>query len=142
MRLLSSSVCDVFSLFFSGKLKPQDLRGDKDKAELEALLEERRKSLAQLRIEQKSGGNQAKLSQIKVVRKEIARILTIINQQVSHQVRIKYSGKEAKRRPRDLRQKKTRAIRRRLKPSEASAKTQRALTKHNNFPQRKFAIKA
>merc|ERR1712176_799315 len=104
------------------KLKTVELR-EKDKPELLALLEEHRKELADLRVAQISGGNQSKLSKIKEVRKSIARINTVINQQTKHQVRISYSGK--RRRPRDLRQKKTRAIRRQLKPSEANAKTVR-----------------
>lgn len=96
----------------------------------------------QLRVEQISGGNQTKLSKIREVRKAIARIQTVINQETLHQVRKKYSGKEARHRPRDLRQKKTKAIRKALKPTEANKKTARALTKLNNFPQRRFAVKA
>jgi large subunit ribosomal protein L35e len=93
-------------------------------------------------VEQISGGNQTKLSKIREVRKSIARIQTVINQETLHQVRKKYSGKEARHRPRDLRQKKTKAIRKALKPNEEHKKTARALTKINNFPQRRFAVKA
>merc|ERR1712000_711794 len=103
--------------------KTQELR-QKDKKELESLLEEHREQLAQLRIEQQSSGNATKLSKIREVRKKYQK------------------GKDARHRPRDLRQKKTRAIRLALKPSEANKKTKRALIKHNNFPQRKYAIKA
>ena len=44
--------------------------------------------------------------------------------------------------PLDLRPKKTRAIRRRLTPAQAGAKTERAIKKARHFPQRRFAVKA
>merc|ERR1711959_867718 len=81
--------------------KTQELR-QKDKKELESLLEEHREQLAQLRIEQQSSGNATKLSKIREVRKSVARIQTVINQETLHQVRKKYQkGKDARHRPRD-----------------------------------------
>merc|ERR1712169_47769 len=94
--------------------KTQELR-QKDKKELESLLEEHREQLAQLRIEQQSSGNATKLSKIREVRKSVARIQTVINQETLHQVRKYQKGKDARHRPRDLRQKKPRAIRLALK---------------------------
>lgn len=44
--------------------------------------------------------------------------------------------------PRDLRHKRTRAIRRRLSKSEATKKTVRQQKKEANFPLRRYAVKA
>lgn len=44
--------------------------------------------------------------------------------------------------PKDLRAKKTRAIRRRLTADQAAKKTSKQIKKDTNFPQRKFALKA
>lgn len=44
--------------------------------------------------------------------------------------------------PKDLRPKKTRAIRRRLTNAQKKAKTQKAANKEQNFPQRRFAVAA
>lgn len=57
-----------------------------------------------------------------------------------NQVREAFSG--AKYVPKDLRAKKTRAMRRALSKSELSIKTVRQQKKEANFPQRRFAVKA
>jgi len=44
--------------------------------------------------------------------------------------------------PKDLREKKTRAIRRRLTPEQANKLTAKAQKAKSNFPKRKFAVKA
>ena len=44
--------------------------------------------------------------------------------------------------PKDLRAKKTRAIRRRLTESQAAKKTAKQVKKETNFPARKYAVKA
>lgn len=77
-------------------------------------LEQAKKELSTLRTAQVTNGAPAKLNRIKVVRKDIARILTVINQEARKAVRAKYAGKPDDKLPKDLRQKKTRAIRRRL----------------------------
>merc|ERR1712146_588033 len=59
-----------------------------------------------------TGGAAAKLSKIMVVRKNIARVLTVFNETTKGALRQHYS--ELKYAPLDLRAKKTRAIRRRL----------------------------
>ena len=63
----------------------------------------------------------------KVVRKSIARVLTVINQTQKSQLRLFYKDKKLL--PLDLRTKKTRAIRRRLTTEEANAKTTRTAKK-------------
>ena len=74
------------------------------------------------------------------MRKSIARVLTVISQTQRQQLRLFYKGKTYK--PLDLRAKKTRAIRRQLKPSEKNAKTLRQAKRERYFPKRKFAVKA
>ena len=76
----------------------------------------------------------------KVVRKSIARVLTVINQTQKSQLRLFYKDKKLL--PLDLRTKKTRAMRRKLTADEASAKTTRTAKKEKHFPPRKYAVKA
>merc|ERR1719437_241415 len=94
--------------------------------------------LSQLRVAKVSGGAASKLAKIKVVRKSIARILTVYNQKQKAEARKQHKGKKYT--PLDLRPKKTRAIRRALKTEQRYMKTQKQKTKANNFPMRKFAV--
>lgn len=80
------------------------------------------------------------LPKINTVRKDIARVLTVINLNQRENVRAFYAGKKYQ--PKDLRAKKTRAIRRRLTKHEASLVTEKQKKKQSAFPQRKYAIKA
>merc|ERR1719272_253185 len=121
------------------KLKVHELR-TKNKADLMKQLEELKTELAALRVAKVTGGAASKLSKIKVVRKSIARVLTVINQTQKSQLRLFYKDKKLL--PLDLRTKKTRAIRRRLTKEEAGAKTMRTLKKQKHFPLRKYAVKA
>ena len=108
------------------------------------------------------GGAQSKLAKIKVVRKSIARVLTVYNQKMKEAVspatpcqrlikndRIfcfpqtrQASSKEGTFLNKDLRVKKTRAIRRRLTPDQAAQETKKAMKARTNFPMRKYAVKA
>jgi len=74
-----------------------------------------------------------------MVRKSIARILTVINQTQKENLR-KYYQKR-RRIPKDLRQKKTRAMRRALTKHELSIRSAKQLKKQRVFPMRKFAVK-
>ncbi|XP_010214194.1 PREDICTED: 60S ribosomal protein L35 [Tinamus guttatus] len=76
----------------------------------------------------------------RVVRKSIARVLTVINQTQKENLRKLYKGKKYK--PLDLRPKKTRAMRRRLNKHEENLKTKKQLRKERLYPLRKYAIKA
>lgn len=87
-----------------------------------------------------TGGAPNKLSKIKVVRKSIARVMTVINQNQRAVLKEHYA--EKKHVPLDLRSKKTRAIRRRLTKNQAQAKTLKQTKKEKAFPARKFAVKA
>ena len=76
----------------------------------------------------------------KVVRKSIARVLTVINQTQKAQLRVFYKGKDLQ--PLDLRAKKTRAIRKGLTKKEKALKTVKQAKKDKHFPLRKYAVKA
>jgi len=122
------------------KIKAHELR-DKSKEELMKQLEDLKNELAQLRVAKVSGqGGPSKLAKIKVVRKDIARILTVYNQNERAGLQKAYRGYKFK--PIDLRVKKTRAIRRRLTVKQAKATTAKQDKKAAYFPLRKYALKA
>jgi large subunit ribosomal protein L35e len=135
-KLLNSSV-EVASTM--AKIKAHELRG-KGKEELLQQLKELKQELSGLRVAKVTGGAPNKLSKIKVVRKGIARVLTVVNQKTRDALKEAYKGKKYV--PLDLRTKKTRAIRRRLTKAQANAKTEKAAKKARAFPLRKYALKA
>ena len=76
-----------------------------------------------------TGGAASKLSKIKVVRKNVARVLTALNTKTKTDMRkqvlkkqakgdLTKKGESMKYKPKQLREKKTRALRRAMKPSE------------------------
>ncbi|PIO62598.1 ribosomal protein L29 [Teladorsagia circumcincta] len=121
------------------KLKIQELRGKK-KEDLIKLLSEQSSELASLRVAKVTGGAPAKLCKIKIVKKNIARVHTIIHQTQKQELRKLYAKSQHK--PIDLRPKKTRAIRRRLTAREQSLRTAKQLKKQRAFPMRRYAVKA
>ncbi|EKU21268.1 large subunit ribosomal protein L35e [Nannochloropsis gaditana CCMP526] len=123
----------------AGKLKAKDLR-TKSKAEMVKQLEELKKELSELRVAKVTGGAASKLAKIKVVRKSIARVLTVYNQTQKAKLREKFTG--SKYMPMDLRRKKTRAIRRRLTKHEEGLKTVRAVKREQAVPKRRYALRA
>lgn len=110
------------------------------KTELEGKLVELKQELAALRVQKLGGAQGGKLTKIYDVRKNIARVLTVLNLTQREQVREFY--KDKKYMPKDLRAKQTRAIRRRLTPEQAALKTTKAEKKQTHFPQRRYALKA
>ncbi|XP_033732587.1 60S ribosomal protein L35-like [Pecten maximus] len=120
------------------KVKAKELRGKK-KEDLMKQLDELKNELATLRVAKVTGGAASKLSKIHIVRKSIARVLTVIHQTQKENLRKYYRTKRYK--PKDLRQKKTRAIRRKLIPSELAQKTRKERRKNSLYPMRKFAVK-
>lgn len=102
-------------------------------------LEDLKQELAALRVAKVTGGAASKLSKIRVVRKSIARVLTVIHQTQKENLRKFYRGKKYK--PRDLRPKLTRAKRRELTPHEKSLRTRKEARKMAAYPHRKFALK-
>jgi large subunit ribosomal protein L35e len=109
----------------------------KSKDELEQQLVSLKQELANLKVQKLT---RPSLPKIGTVRKDIARVLTIINLNQRESVRAFYAGKKYQ--PKDLRAKKTRALRRKLTKFEASQITEKQKKKQIAFPQRKFAIKA
>ncbi|KAK3756346.1 hypothetical protein RRG08_038836 [Elysia crispata] len=117
------------------KVKAKDLRGKK-KEELLKQLDELKTELQTLRVAKVTGGAAAKLAKIYTVRKSVARVLTVINQTQKENLRKFYRKKAFK--PKDLRHKKTRALRRALTPYELKIKSKKEQRKQRLYPQRKL----
>jgi ribosomal protein L29 len=98
-----------------------------------------RTDLAKLRVAKLTQGP-SKAGEIGVVRKNIARALTVAH--AKQLTAIKKTQKGRKYKATDLRVKKTRAIRRNLNYAERKVKTVRQLKKLKNAPKRVYAIKA
>merc|ERR1711976_777074 len=120
------------------KVKAKELRGKK-KDELLKQLDQLKTELSQLQVAKVTGGAASKLSKIRIVRKSIARVLTVINQTQKENLRKFYKNKKYM--PKDLRPKKPRAIRRALTTHELSIKSAKQLRKDRLYPMRKFAVK-
>ncbi|GMM30611.1 ribosomal 60S subunit protein L35B [Martiniozyma asiatica (nom. inval.)] len=118
------------------QLKAYELKS-KSKEQLQEQLVDLKKELADLKVQKLT---KPSVPAINTVRKNIARVLTIINLQQRASVRAFYAGKKYL--PKDLRAKKTRALRRALTPAEKSKKTAKAKKAAIAFPARKYAIKA
>ena len=121
------------------KVKAHELR-NKTSKELMKELDDLKTELSQLHVAKVSGGAAAKLAKIRIVRKGIARVLTVYNQKNKTEARAMYAKKKYV--PKDLRPKKTRAIRRRLTSVQLKAKTGREMKRALNFPKRRFAVAA
>lgn len=121
------------------KVKTRDLRGKK-REDLVKQLDELKQELANLRVVQVTGGTAPKLSKIRVFRKNIARVLTVIHQNQKDNLRKLYKGKKYV--PKDLRPKRTRAMRKDLSKHEKSIKTLKEIRKIRNYPRRVYAVKA
>merc|ERR1712147_534083 len=120
------------------KVKAKDLRG-KTKEDLLKQLDELKNELQTLRVAKVTGGAAAKLAKIYTVRKSVARVLTVINQKQKENLRRLYRSRTHK--PKDLRLKKTRAIRRALTPYEKSLKSKKEQRKMRLYPMHKYAVK-
>eukprot|EP00948_MAST-09A_sp_MAST-9A-sp1_P002965 g2965.t1 len=118
-------------------IKAHKLREMK-KEELEEHLKQAKQELGNLRV-QKIRALPAQLSQISVVRKQVARALTVRNAKRREGARKYFATKKYT--ATELRVKKTRAIRRRLSPEDKARKTARQLKKEAAFPQRKYAVR-
>ena len=132
----------------------------KNKDELLNDLKKLREDLQKIRFTKGTGTAVAKLTKIKELRKQIARILTIIRENRKEEVvkglreRVKKEEKDGKEEevkttiknlklkhiPLDLRPKLTRAMRRRMTKFERRLVTLRQLKRKLNFPMRKFAV--
>jgi large subunit ribosomal protein L35e len=120
-------------------VKAYELR-DKSKEDLLNILNEQRKELSDLAVAKVTGGAASKIAKIKSVRKNIARILTVHNQNQKYSIR--KAVKNSKYLPKDLRRKKTRAMRRSLTMKQRESRTIKQVKKDKAFPARYFAVKA
>ncbi|KAL3775117.1 hypothetical protein ACHAWO_001940 [Cyclotella atomus] len=120
-------------------VKAYELRG-LPKEELLKTLGDLRKELSELHVAQVTGGAAAKIAKIKSVRKSIARVLTVHNQQQKEGIRKASAGNKYI--SKDLRMKKTRAIRRQLTKEQKAKKTLKQQKKDTHFPMRRYAVKA
>ncbi|KAJ9055152.1 60S ribosomal protein L35, L29 [Entomophthora muscae] len=121
------------------KVKAHEIR-DKSKPELLKQLDELKQELSKLRVQQVVSPQSTKLCKISEVRKSIARVLTVINANNRANLRELFKGK--KHIPLEIREKKTRAIRRQLTKEELKLKTRKQTKRERYFPARKYAIKA
>lgn len=104
---------------FQVKVKAFELR-KKDEADIVKDIEGLKKELMELRVNQVTGAAASKLARIRIVRKSIARALTVQHEKRRTAAKEQYKGKYV---PKDLRKKLTRAMRRRLTPQQANKKT-------------------
>merc|ERR1712107_603503 len=125
----------VKNIYTMVKVKAHELRSDNKDALLKRL-DDLRSELSQLRVGKK-GPPATKLSKLKTVRKSIARVMTVLRQKEKKAVATHYT-----KRPYDLREKKTRAIRRALSAAQKNMVVNRVAKRQQNFPQRVYAVKA
>ncbi|CUG40452.1 60S ribosomal protein L35, putative [Bodo saltans] len=122
-------------------LKIKDLRAS-NKDELLKKLAEFKKELSQLRVAQQVSGTASRLGRIGPIRKSIARILTVLNQNERDNLRKFYADKKLKAAaPKSLKAKLTKKRRLALKDTEKNRKTRAQLRRAAKFPKRVFAVK-
>jgi|Transcript_12132 large subunit ribosomal protein L35e len=119
------------------KVKAHEIR-TKPKTELLKQLEDLKTELAQLRVAKQTGGAASKLCKIKIVRRSIARVLTVLNMKEKNNLRKLYKGK--KNIPLDLRPRTTKKRRNALTYVQKNLKTVKAAKMARRYPRRKFAI--
>merc|ERR1712226_1779326 len=95
-----------------------------------------------LRVAKVAGGTSSKLGRIRVVRKSIAKYLTVINEKNRNDLKATFKNKSEKKKPYSIRAKRTRAIRKALSKHQKNLKTVRATKQAKNFPARKFTLRA
>ncbi|RKP02556.1 hypothetical protein CXG81DRAFT_17766 [Caulochytrium protostelioides] len=110
------------------------------KPELSSQLSSLKQELATLRTQKATGATASKVTKIHDVRKSIARVHTVTTQVRRAALIQFYQGKKYV--PLDLRKKLTRAMRRRLTPREANAKTLKQKKDARHFGLRRFAVMA
>ncbi|CAJ1005062.1 putative Ribosomal L29 protein [Leishmania naiffi] len=125
----------------SHHMKIKDLR-EKSKDDLLKKLTEYKKELSQLRVVQQTGGAEARLGRIRPIRKSIARILTVLNQNERRNLKKFYSdGKMRSKMPKVLRTKLTHRRRLALKDNEKNRKTLHQLRQAHKYPKRVYAVR-
>mmetsp|Transcript_49857 Transcript_49857/g.97555 ORF Transcript_49857/g.97555 Transcript_49857/m.97555 type:complete len:122 (-) Transcript_49857:63-428(-) len=120
-------------------VKAYELR-TQTKEDLLKTLSELRKEAGELAVAKVTGGAASKVAKIGSVRRSIARVLTVFNQQQKAGARKAQAGMKYK--SKDMRMKKTRAMRRALTKAQVAKKTLKQTKKDVHFPQRRYAVKA
>jgi len=116
----------------------KDLRAlEKDK--LIEKLNEFKKELSTLRVAQRVSGTAAKVGKIGPMRKNVARVLTVLNQKERENLTKLYAKEKFT--PKNLRLKLTKARRQQLSHREQARKTKRQIRKAALLPLRRFAVK-
>lgn len=121
------------------KIKVHELRNKTD-AELLKQLEELKQEYAVMRVQKVTVTSTSKLSQIGVIRKGIAKVLTVYNQRKKAEARQKF--KNLSKTPLNLRPKLTRAKRRALSAKQLQLKTIKQRKRCENIPKRRYALLA
>ena len=151
----SAAGLKIIKLMDAKKNRPFRLR-TRTVEDLRKSLGEHRAELASLRVNKVASGVASKLAKIRVVRKAVARHLTIINQKRRQELKNAFSSRAGIRKyneehkttfalshlPKELRPRKTRALRRKLTQHQASRVLPKIRKAQAAFPQRKFALKA
>merc|ERR1711990_799714 len=119
------------------KVKAFEVRKGSE-SELLAALESQRRELVSLRTSKVASAPQVKLARIKIVRKNVAKLLTVMNEK--RRSVAKNEWKDKKYTPKDLRAKGTKAFRKGLTRDEKKVMTVKAQKKAANFKLRKFAV--
>merc|ERR1712091_225142 len=96
------------------KLRVFKLRKEASVEDLSKGLEKLKEELNQLRVAKVAGGTSSKLGRIRVVRKAVAKYLTLINEKNRNDLKEKNKDKPENKKPYAIRVKRTRAIRKRL----------------------------
>ena len=132
-----------FSLQLSMATENARILREKSKEDLMTLLEDMKKELLQLRTAAKTSGTAAKACKQRVVRKNIARILTVLNQKEKASLRKFYSEPaNVKNTPKFLKPKLTKAMRMALTPEQKNAKTLRQRKREQAFPKMNYFLRA
>ena len=114
---------------------------DNDPNAIRATIEKLKDELKSLRNAKAASGSATKLAKIKIVRKNIARNITILNRKERDNVVGKLHANSPKR-PLYVRSKLTRAVRRRLTPQQKDKKVTKHRKRCENFPLRKYGLRA
>merc|ERR1739838_1046644 len=121
------------------RVKAHELRAKDETACVEEL-QKHRKELASLRVSKVAAAPQVKLAKVRAVRKNIAKVLTVLNEK--RRAEAKDAFAKSKYTPYDLRLKKTRAFRRKMTKFERTRTTKRQQKKSDNTKLRKYAVAA
>merc|ERR1711937_939291 len=114
--------------------------GDESKEALEEKLNQFRQELATLRVATVTSAGGAKVGKIRETRKNIARVLTVINQ--TKKANLQNTTEVKKVKPVDLKPRKTRAMRKGLNKHELGLKNLKTIRRERRTAVKNFALKA